>query len=227
MGGGFQSLEIPRRRFSNPWKFRAAVLLMMPLVALQFSGCRPHSQSGSLSVLSQQPPVEAAATAALHPVVIRETAGRPQVRVGQAQDGTPVTVQCGTCHAIMAPDHTTRRSEDLDIFHQTLRFAHGQLACLSCHNKDDYDRLRLASDDQVEFPNVIQLCSQCHGPQWRDYQNGAHGGMNGYWDLTKGGRVRNNCTHCHDPHAPKYQPVIPAPGPADRFVGGHKGESHE
>ena len=59
----------------------------------------------------------------------------------------------------------------------------------------------------------MTLCAQCHGPQFRDYQHGAHGGMTGYWDLTKGGRMRNNCIDCHDPHAPKYPTVTPGPRP--------------
>jgi formate-dependent nitrite reductase cytochrome c552 subunit len=62
----------------------------------------------------------------------------------------------------------------------------------------------------------MQLCAQCHGPQYRDYRHGAHGGMAGHWDLAKGGRVRNNCIDCHDPHSPKYPTVRPAGGPLDR-----------
>jgi hypothetical protein len=70
----------------------------------------------------------------------------------------------------------------------------------------------------------MTLCAQCHGPQFRDYQHGAHGGMSGFWDLSKGGRTRNNCIDCHDPHAPKYPTVTPARGPNDRFQtgGGHE-----
>jgi hypothetical protein len=70
----------------------------------------------------------------------------------------------------------------------------------------------------------MRLCAQCHGPQYRDYQNGAHGGMTGNWDLSKGGRVRNNCIDCHDPHAPRYPTVTPSRGPNDRFLtgGGHE-----
>jgi hypothetical protein len=48
--------------------------------------------------------------------------------------------------------------------------------------------------------------------------------MVGYWDLAKGGRIRNNCIDCHHPHAPKYPIVTPAPRPRDRNpIGG----SHE
>jgi hypothetical protein len=67
--------------------------------------------------------------------------------------------------------------------------------------------------------DAMTLCAQCHGPQFRDYQNGSHGGMNGHWDLSRGPRLRNHCVDCHDPHVPQVLPVHPAPGPKDRFFG--------
>jgi hypothetical protein len=79
----------------------------------------------------------------------------------------------------------------------------------------------------VEFADVMKLCAQCHGPQFRDYQHGAHGGMNGYWDLSRGGRSRNNCIDCHDPHAPAYVGAIPAPRPRDRFLTPAGAAAHE
>lgn len=163
-----------------------------------------------------------AAPRLLHPVVIRPPAAPPRVYVTTNEAGQAITVSCGTCHATKKPDPASRQTADLDTFHQDLKINHGSLTCLSCHNRDNYDALRLASAESVAFPDVVQLCSQCHGPQWRDYRNGAHGGMAGYWDLTQGGRVRNGCTHCHDPHVPKYQPVHPAPHAADRFVNARK-----
>ena len=48
------------------------------------------------------------------------------------------------------------------------------------------------------------------------------GGMNGYWDLSRGPRERHACTTCHDPHAPAYVGMMPARGPVDpRHTGGH------
>ncbi|MBI5610873.1 MAG: hypothetical protein HY902_18485 [Deltaproteobacteria bacterium] len=75
--------------------------------------------------------------------------------------------------------------------------------------------------------SVIELCSQCHGPQARDYQHGAHGGMTGYWDLRRGDRFRNVCVDCHNPHVPAYPQFAPVQRPRDRFLdapataGGH------
>jgi formate-dependent nitrite reductase cytochrome c552 subunit len=131
--------------------------------------------------------------------------------------GKPVTISCPTCHATNPPNPQARLGADLDRFHQGLKGAHGNLACVACHNpQEGYGSLRLADGRPLPYPDVMQLCAQCHGPQYRDYQHGAHGGMTGHWDLSRGGRTRNNCVDCHDPHSPKYPTVRPVAGPRDR-----------
>lgn len=146
----------------------------------------------------------------LHPVVIRTPTGAPRVDSGQVDaTGKPVTVACATCHDTREPNYEIRSGLALKNFHQGLQFAHGEQSCLSCHNANDYDTLKLADGRPLEFSQSLMLCAQCHGPQHRDYQNGSHGGMQGYWDLTRGGRTRNTCTDCHDPHHPAYPQVMP------------------
>jgi hypothetical protein len=101
-------------------------------------------------------------------------------------------------------------------FHQDLHYAHGGLSCLSCHDAGNYDSLRRADGRLIAFPQAAQqLCTQCHGTQARDYERGAHGGMRGYWDLSRGERTRNSCIDCHDPHAPGYPAVSPVFPPQD------------
>jgi len=154
---------------------------------------------------------------AQHPVV-RNSHPAPRVQTGITDHaGRPATIACSTCHAIRTPNPANHAGTDLDQFHQGLQFQHGGSTCLSCHDPGNYDNLRLADGRKVAFENSIELCSQCHGPQRRDYDHGAHGGMNGYWDLTRGGRHRNTCIDCHDPHVPKYQSAFPMPHPRDRF----------
>lgn len=148
--------------------------------------------------------------------------------------GHAVEASCVSCHATRPPNPGNHLAADLDEFHQGLTVQHGSLSCLSCHNSDDYSTLRLADGKKVGFSDVMSLCAQCHGPQFRDYQHGSHGGMTGYWDLKRGPRQRNNCIDCHDPHAPAYTGVHPAPGPRDRFLtpnhtqtNQHSGAAHE
>ena len=175
------------------------------------------------------PPPGVAASAeptARHPVVVRTPHGPPTVPTGTVDEkGRPVSLACATCHTTKPVNADAKLGTPLAYFHQKLVGKHGNLSCTSCHNPaDGYASLRLADGKSVPYTAVMTLCAQCHGPQFRDYQHGAHGGMTGHWDLSKGGRTRNNCVDCHDAHAPKYPTVSPAPGPNDRFLpgGGHE-----
>ena len=164
-----------------------------------------------------------------HPVTIKPGPATPRVLTGEKDaQGQPVTVGCATCHATTTPVVATHSAAELDQFHQGLKYQHGNLTCLSCHNSTNYDTLRLADGRSVEFPDVMTLCSQCHGPQRRDYDHGSHGGMNGFWDLTKGPRLRNNCVNCHDAHSPRLPQVLPVLPPRDRLsVPTKESKSHE
>ena len=148
-----------------------------------------------------------------------ETLGMPSTPTvmtdALTHSGQVAEVACAACHTTRSPVVTTRQSEDLDEFHQSLIMEHGNLSCLSCHNSENYDTLKLADGTSVGFENTMQLCAQCHGPQTRDYRNGSHGGMAGYWDLSRGPRQRNACTVCHDAHAPAYPQLMPVFPPTD------------
>lgn len=128
-------------------------------------------------------------------------------------NGTPVGVACATCHG---PDpETAWASRDGAPFHTGVALAHGALTCDSCHDADR-TALHLADGTSVALPDAIELCAQCHGPQYRDYTHGSHGGLNGYWDTRRGPRTKNHCVDCHGPHAPAYAGVLPVFPPADR-----------
>ena len=153
------------------------------------------------------------------PVEIRKPSGPPRITTGLSDaHGNSVTVACSTCHTTRQPNHQNKTVKDLDEFHGGMSFSHGTVSCLSCHNSNDYDSLKLADDSRVEFTDVIMLCAQCHGPQMNDYLHGAHGGMNGHWDLTRGPQMKNNCIDCHDPHSPRFPKMQPTFKPKDRFL---------
>lgn len=152
------------------------------------------------------------------PVLIRELE-QPMIKTDRKDHfDQEVMVDCASCHATKPPNDDLKDATALREFHRGLKFNHGNLSCLSCHNSNDYNTLKKADGHAVKYSEVMQLCAQCHGPQYRDYKNGSHGGMTGYWDLTKGPRQRNNCVDCHNAHAPafpKFHPVFP---PKDRFL---------
>jgi formate-dependent nitrite reductase cytochrome c552 subunit len=130
--------------------------------------------------------------------------------------GVEAGVSCMTCHSTREPHRANGVGGALPkTFHQGLAYVHAGQSCLSCHHADDYDSLRLADGRKLAFRDSQQLCAQCHGPQTRDYLNGSHGGMRGYWDKSRGGRERNSCIDCHDPHAPAFPAMIPVFAPRD------------
>ena len=163
-----------------------------------------------------------------HAVEVHKPAGPPVFHTGiKDAHGASVTIACAECHKTRQPNPENRLGRPMAFFHQDLKGAHGSLACVACHNAaEGHGTLRLADGTALPYTEVMQLCAQCHGPQYRDYRHGAHGGMAGHWDLTRGGRTRANCIDCHNPHAPKYQPVQPAKGPNDRGTAREKESGH-
>lgn len=205
---------------TRPGLLRLAPLLAAPLALA--AGSAWWAARGGDSAPSTSPtasPTPSWSTTPRGRVVVRGPAAPPRVDTGRLDaHGGAVQVDCGSCHATRAPDPTRREAvAAADGFHQGLTFAHGGQSCLSCHDPSSYDRLRLADGTGVPFTGVIQLCSQCHGPQRRDFDHGAHGGMSGHWDLAAGDRVRQGCTSCHDPHAPAYPAVTPVFPPKDAY----------
>jgi hypothetical protein len=162
----------------------------------------------------------------LYPVVVHTKSGVGTLASTMKDPlGRPVGMACNVCHSpsldnsiVAAKDPD---SDDNTPFHQQVhdvKEKHGDLTCRQCHNhgKMSQAATHLADQSPVEYPVVVYLCGQCHGPQFRDYTNGTHGGASGYWDLNKGARQRNHCINCHNPHAPAYPMVTPVAPPRDR-----------
>lgn len=219
-----QSEQLDTSRRKATWQRGLLVVTLLSLVIAGVSAAmRPDASSDSNS--ADQPGHEPAATANSiqerpeFPVEIRKPSGPPRVSTGLSDPhGNDVTVACSTCHMTRQPDHQNKAVRDLDEFHGGMAFSHGSVSCLSCHNSNDYDSLKLADGSRIEFTDVMTLCAQCHGPQLKDYKHGAHGGMRGYWDLTRGSQIKNNCIDCHNPHSPQFPKMQPTFKPRDRFL---------
>jgi hypothetical protein len=140
-------------------------------------------------------------------------------------NGTPIGVSCDTCHGPNPTESWAARPGE--AFHTGVKLEHGSNNCASCHD-EDRTKLHLADGTLIEFGDSLKLCGQCHGTQLRDFEHGAHGGMNGYWDRRQGPQVRQHCAACHAPHTPKYERVMPVHPPKDRYldVGTPDGEHH-
>lgn len=210
--------ERAARKQGRRWSWRQATALVLGLLAVTGLAVGALQAADSAKGSAKPESSELVAKTNLFPVVIKRPPGVPQVATSLTNfQGQPVLVSCSSCHTTTKPNLENRHAADLDQFHQGLKYQHGNLTCLSCHNSGNYDTLRLADTQTVEFADNMTVCSQCHGPQRRDYERGLHGGMNGHWDLTRGGRTRNTCINCHDPHTPKFPQVLPVLSPRDRI----------
>jgi predicted CXXCH cytochrome family protein len=95
-----------------------------------------------------------------------------------------------------------------------LRMAHGRNnACFNCHDREQLNQLHTPEGVKLTFEQATLLCASCHGTTYRDWQAGAHGRTGGHWLRFAGPFDRQECTSCHDPHAPRFTGLIPLPGP--------------
>ncbi len=132
--------------------------------------------------------------------------------------GAPASIACQTCHQPGSTNALAARPGAPKDLHRDISLSHGDLSCQSCHQAANPGQLHGSDGRSFRLEDSMAHCSQCHGPQRRNYNHGAHGGMRGYWDLSRGARERNDCISCHPPHQPKYPQVTPMPGPKDRFA---------
>ena len=196
---------------------RVAVASVVAMGFILGSGCPGHPE------LDAETAAEAEEANVSHEAVFPVTVLQPYPELGVQSgrvdiNGRPVRIPCMTCHHAIVPDEKNALAVKLERFHAGIELDHGGLTCLSCHVPPRFETFKLASGLEVDYAQVVQLCEQCHGAKRTDYEHGAHGGMNGYWDLTAGPRTRNSCLDCHNAHRPAYQPMQPAPHPIYRFL---------
>ena len=188
---------------------RGFCLIFVILMSVGAGGCRRSV------VTTDAPTLNSSSGTPKFKTTIEIPEGLGALATGQVNAvGKPVEIQCSTCHTEGSPPAKDSR------FHTRERIDHGPLSCAHCHASDNRALLHLANGEPIAMRNAMELCAQCHGSQYRDYQHGSHGGMRGYWDLSRGPRQRHHCITCHNPHRPQFRSFIPAPGPKPRVRGG-------
>lgn len=124
-------------------------------------------------------------------------------------DGVPQ--RCNGCHQIFQSNSPAGAALH---YHQDLELRHGMNnRCVNCHDATDRERLTLRDGATVPFAETPQLCAQCHGTVYRDWQRGTHGKTLGSWVTDSPAQRRLSCNECHNPHTPRYEPYTPLPGP--------------
>lgn len=128
---------------------------------------------------------------------------------------------CVSCHGTDKPvklEYLADGSVVMPKAHQDLLvMAHGRNnrndSCFNCHDPAKLNQLVTREGKRLKLDEATPLCASCHGPTFRDWEAGVHGRTTGYWNRAMGAAVREECTSCHDPHAPAFPKMIPMPGP--------------
>jgi hypothetical protein len=191
--------EFTKRGLPSHWV--AAVLFAAALLLL-------------LNLLPFRSPVEARTTTpswATDATPVRSPKDRPEYQ--QAV----YSYRCSGCHIII-PTSTEVPHERTQ--HREIHLEHGINArCLNCHHPTNRDAFVDDAGSEIPWNEPWRVCSKCHGPVYRDWQHGAHGRTNGFWDKGQGEQTRLRCIDCHDPHHPTFEPLQPAPGPRTLRMG--------
>lgn len=136
--------------------------------------------------------------------------------------------KCSECHSDFEHEPTSNRpqGEHADIL---AKFDHGStIYCMSCHHTQDRESYVDNLGQAMSAASSETLCARCHGPKYRDWNDGAHGRINGFWDDSFGERNRVTCVQCHDPHTPKFPKMVPSPPPIrSRFETVHKSDAED
>lgn len=154
----------------------------------------------------------------------------PEFTVGQTvrlsiaeqlrQGASPDDWDCYICHEEDTPpplhfdeEHNVIVAEE----HSDIVMGHGRHKrnnnCFNCHDEQNLLMLQARDGSELPLAGSTPLCGSCHGPVYRDWEGGAHGRAQGYWDESLGERIRQDCVSCHNPHSPRFPKRLPAPGP--------------
>jgi len=178
-------------------------LVVCLTVALGAACSAPLGDVSARTAEAEDNPIE-------YSVTIESPDGVGALRTGLVNSaGKSAEILCATCHPSNSPP------ESDFVFHTREVIEHGPLGCDYCHAPGDRSKLRLANGERLSMADTMVLCAQCHGPQFRDYQHGSHGGMQGYWDRRAGPSSKKHCVGCHHPHRPSFKGMWPKPGPID------------
>ena len=127
---------------------------------------------------------------------------------------------CYDCHDKKKPPPLRFDANSILIVpdeHKDIVMGHGSHnrnnLCYNCHNETNLVTFQVRDGRELKFADSSQLCGSCHGPNYRDWEAGAHGRINGFWNTKLGEARKLDCANCHNPHAPRIPTRQPAPGP--------------
>jgi len=143
------------------------------------------------------------------PTTVPPPAARTEVTI-EARTAYWPTYPCTQCH-VHERGASNPRERELTEFHTgTNELVHGKFVgwCYRCHAPGDVAQFVLPDARRVPFDQSYELCGSCHGEKLADWRAGVHGLTTGQWD---GAQLRRSCTHCHNPHQPKFPTMVALP----------------
>lgn len=199
----------------SPTPSKASGALWVPVVLLAFAAVWA---ANPLPFLNPVPAATRIPSWATDTTPVRQPKLKPNYVAGV------FTYRCSDCHRIIpSPAETDRKLTQ----HKEIQLEHGlNTRCFNCHHRTNRDAFVDDYGNEIPWDQPQLLCAKCHGPVYRDWQHGAHGRTNGYWDTSRGTQTRRKCIECHDPHRPPFQPLVPAPGPHTLRMGPHEFGAH-
>lgn len=185
---------------TKKYKFIIAQAILLALPALFIGGCS-NGTEGESNIKYRDMLEKAPAEVVLQDEEIA-------VEAPPFSDGI---FPCTECHAYYDPNPVRRELVDMhEEISATFDHDEENRWCLDCHDMDNRDSLRFASGKLLDFKESYKLCGQCHGDKLRDWKVGVHGKRKGEWD---GKKEYLLCVNCHNPHSPKFEPMVPEPPP--------------
>ena len=161
-----------------------------------------------------QPADAAASEKIISPIRLQNQPDTTPVRREQKPlllDRTGFTYQCSECHKDFK---TPVRSNNPAGEHTNIKLNHGEdMGCLACHHPDIRGSYVGHEGREIPQDKPVLLCAKCHGTIYRDWKEGVHGRMNGFWDIRQGPSTKLVCIQCHDPHQPVFKALAPMPPP--------------
>ena len=130
---------------------------------------------------------------------------------------------CQDCHTIKNREFISPKKQPY-LEHSSIHLKHGkaEIACGSCHDRNNSNFLRSTVEASASFKNSSPVCMQCHINRYKDWQNGIHGKRIGGWNLDK---IQSQCIDCHNPHSVKFYIMKASPAPKKPKLGITKKEN--
>ncbi len=155
------------------------------------------------------------------PAFLDQTASRSSYADLQREKADLSDFKCYVCHEKKEPpvlkfdeQHNLLIAEE---HAESIKMGHGSHnrnnLCFNCHNETNLLTFSIRDGQELPFAESTRLCGSCHGPTIRDWEAGAHGRTNGYWNRQAGEIHRLDCVNCHNPHSPHIPGRHPAPPP--------------